>query len=212
MGGEIFLNKNYDSGIPGNPGTSIIINLKRPPVSGEDLGSGLDISDEVGEQALAKSSIAQSAGNEQEGKELPEHLRVLFVDDDAILRKLFSRSVRRVAPNWTMKEASNGESALQLIDEGHCFDLIFVDQYMASIDKQLLGTETILEMRAHGVTCRLFGLSANDLETEFIASGADGFVIKPFPTETDALKSELLRAVYGKRAYYAKKEDHATDH
>lgn len=201
MGGEIFLNKNYDSGIPGNPGTSIIINLKRPPVSGEDLGSGLDVSSEEGKPILASNSTA----DDLEKKELPEHLHVLFVDDDAILRKLFARSVRRVAPNWTMKEASNGESALQLVDEGHDFDIIFVDQYMASIDKQLLGTETILEMRAHGVTCRLFGLSANDLETEFIASGADGFVIKPFPTETDALKSELLRAVYGKRAYHSKK-------
>ena len=74
---------------------------------------------------------------------------------------------------------------------------------MASIEKQLLGTETILEMRAIGCESRLFGLSANDLEAEFIAAGADGFVIKPFPTETDALKAELLRAYFGKRAYYA---------
>lgn len=76
-------------------------------------------------------------------------------------------------------------------------------RYMASIEKQLLGTETILEMRALGFEGRLFGLSANDLEAEFIAAGADGFVIKPFPTETDALKHELLRAYFGKRAYYA---------
>ena len=76
---------------------------------------------------------------------------------------------------------------------------------MASIEKQLLGTETILEMRARGCESRLFGLSANDLEAEFIAAGADGFVIKPFPTETDALKLELLRAYYGKRAYYGRR-------
>ena len=199
MGGDIYLDKNYDSGIPGNPGASIIINLRRPQVFDEDLGSGLDASGVEGGTTLTN-------GNERDDEtELPDHMNVLFVDDDAILRKLFSRSVKRVAPNWTMKEASNGESALQLLDKGHRFDLIFVDQYMASIDKQMLGTETILEMRAQGVTCRLFGLSANDLEDEFIASGADGFVIKPFPTETDALKSELLRAVYGKRAYYAKR-------
>lgn len=207
MGGDIYLDKNYDSGVPGNPGASIIINLRRPPVLGEDLGSGvLEASGEEGGPTLTSSSVAQNTGNEKDDeRELPEHLNVLFVDDDAILRKLFARSVRRAAPNWTMKEASNGESALQLLDQGDTFDLIFVDQYMASIDKQMLGTETILEMRAQGVTSRLFGLSANDLEDEFIAAGADGFVIKPFPTETDALKRELLRAVYGKRAYYAKR-------
>jgi hypothetical protein len=33
-------------------------------------------------------------------KELPEKLSILFVDDDPILRKLFSRMVKNVAPNW----------------------------------------------------------------------------------------------------------------
>lgn len=202
MGGEIYLNKDYDSGIPGNPGASIIINLKKPPISDEDLANR-EIAEEVS-SVMAKRNVSfGSADNTNpEDLELPENLNVLFVDDDAILRKLFSRSIKRVAPGWTMKEASNGESALQLLDEGLNFDLIFVDQYMASIDKQLLGTETVLEMRVRGATCRLFGLSANDLEAEFIAAGADGFVINPFPTETEGLRAELLRAWYGKRGAY----------
>ena len=134
LGGEIFLDKEYDSGIPGNPGTSIIINLKRPPVSDDDLAEGLE-EDNSAEGTMARSERL-GIGNSQlsderslwEGKELPDHLNVLFVDDDAILRKLFARSVKRVAPNWTMREASNGESALQLLDQGMKFDLIFVDQ------------------------------------------------------------------------------------
>ncbi|CAB9497110.1 respiration control sensor protein ArcB [Seminavis robusta] len=206
MGGEIYLNKSYNSGVPGNPGTSIEINLKRPPVSGEDVGHDLESGDESGAAATFASSMSNSQASQDFSKqELPETLQVLFVDDDNVLRKLFARSVKRVAPGWTMREASNGESALQLLDQGLKFDLIFVDQYMASIEKQLLGTETVLEMRAQGENCRLFGLSANDLEAEFIAAGADGFIIKPFPTENQALKQELLKAVYGKRAYYAKR-------
>ena len=199
------MDQNYDSGVPGNPGTSIIINLKKPPLTGDDVGKGLEADGYVGACPTLMSNSQYTDEADLEHDELPENLNVLFVDDDAILRKLFSRSVKRVCPTWSMREASNGESALHLLDEGLAFDLIFVDQYMASIDKQMLGTETILEMRAQGVACRLFGLSANDLEAEFIAAGADGFVIKPFPTETDALKRELLQAYYGKRAYYAKK-------
>lgn len=206
MGGEIYLDKSYNSGIPGCPGTSIIINLRRPPVSGEDLGKDVDGNGAGGGTSTSMTTDSAPLFTDNAGVEydnLPDNLNVLFVDDDAILRKLFSRSVKRTCPTWTMQEASNGESALQLLDSGMKFDLIFVDQYMASIDKQMLGTETILEMRAQGLACRLFGLSANDLESEFIAAGADGFVMKPFPTETDALKVELLRAYYGKRAYYA---------
>lgn len=67
--------------------------------------------------------------------ELPENLSLLFVDDDAILRRLFSRTVNRVAPTWKIREAASGEAALRLVEEnnGICpFDLIFMDMYMVS--------------------------------------------------------------------------------
>jgi CheY-like chemotaxis protein len=67
---------------------------------------------------------------------LPHNLSVLFVDDDPILRKLFSRKLKTVAPDWTVREAANGETALVLV-ERHSFDLIFMDQYMASVEKQV---------------------------------------------------------------------------
>jgi len=42
--------------------------------------------------------------------ELPEGLSVLFVDDDAVLRKLFMRAVKKVAPDtWKIRDASSGE-------------------------------------------------------------------------------------------------------
>jgi response regulator of citrate/malate metabolism len=52
-----------------------------------------------------------------------------FVDDDAMLRKMFSRVLKSVAPTWTILEASNGETALCIVED-EVFDLIFVDQYM----------------------------------------------------------------------------------
>lgn len=50
---------------------------------------------------------------------------------------------------------------------------------MASVDKQLLGTETIRELRSKGVTSIMCGLSANDLEKPFLDAGADSFMMKP---------------------------------
>ena len=111
---------------------------------------------------------------------------------DPVLRKLFARSVKLVAPSWSMREASSGETALKLV-ETEQFDLIFMDFYMASTVKQLLGTEAIMMLRSRGVTSLICGLSANDKEVEFLAAGANAFTFKPFPCEKSALRRELQR-------------------
>jgi CheY-like chemotaxis protein len=103
--------------------------------------------------------------------------------------------VRTVAPSWTIREAANGETALRLVDKEK-FDLIFMDMYMASVEKQLLGTETVKVLRNKGVDCRICGLSANDKETEFLEAGADVFTFKPFPCEARALTQELCRVLF----------------
>ena len=70
-----------------------------------------------------------------------------------------------------------------------------MDQYMASVEKQLLGTETVHAMRAKGVKSCICGLSANDMEGAFLAAGADAFIQKPFPCEPTALAKELGRVI-----------------
>jgi hypothetical protein len=67
---------------------------------------------------------------------------------------------------------------------------------MASVEKSLLGTETVVELRRHGVKSRICGLSANDLEKEFLDAGANTFLMKPFPTDAKMLTQELFRALY----------------
>ena len=64
---------------------------------------------------------------------------------------------------------------------------------MASIEKQLLGTETVRALRSRGVNSMICGLSANDLEEQFVQAGANYFLFKPFPCEKDALSAELVR-------------------
>jgi CheY-like chemotaxis protein len=188
MGGTIRLDETYDSGVPGCPGTRFIVDLKRPPTEFDsEMESYVHDNAEYSNGVL---HIGESALVECEA--LPGKLSALFVDDDPILRKLFARTVRTVAPDWQIREASSGEAALRLVAIEK-FDVIFCDMYMASVEKSLLGTETVELMRKKGVKCRICGLSANDKEKEFLEAGADCFTLKPFPCERNALTRELCR-------------------
>ena len=220
MDGEILLDEEYDSGVEGCPGSRFMIRFHEKPTMSDDLitealdketmkSKGHVVYD--GRQSTASlSESSSSVGSDGNATpdcpstltkvveivpELPKTLKVLFVDDDFILRKLFIRTIRRVAPDWTVREAANGETALQLV-ESETFDLVFMDQYMASVEKQLLGTETVKAMRSKDVQSIICGLSANDMEKEFLQAGANAFMMKPFPCENAALEAELIRIVY----------------
>ena len=222
--------------------TTLSFNENTPDLNAETtIDRRLNSSDDTKEEEQLSTKEANSAGHnvavaENTGKkerknsvekqqhkflltELPENLSVLFVDDDMIVRKLFSRTLKKLNPSWTLQEASNGETAIEIItsamqqlddrvdlkqsdeeensssfDDYNGFDLIFMDQYMASVQKQLLGTETVRAIRAKGIhTPIICGLSANDVEDAFLHAGSDAFMFKPFPCKQDVLKKELLR-------------------
>jgi CheY-like chemotaxis protein len=77
--------------------------------------------------------------------------------------------------------------------------LIFMDQHMASTEKQLLGTETVRALRAKGFKNTICGLSANDIEQSFISAGADCFVLKPIPCDRSKLVGVLGRILSSDR-------------
>jgi CheY-like chemotaxis protein len=199
MGGEISLDNDYDSGVPGCIGTRIVVDLITEPIDSNHLheydSSWHELDHEADSGETAGLTLSEDEESFRPEQTLPEKLSVLFVDDDAILRKLFMRTVLTVAPHWDIREASNGETALRLVDSHH-FDLIFMDMYMASVQKQLLGTEAVKALRAKGVTCRICGLSANDKGKEFLKAGADAFTYKPFPCAPRPLTNELCRILY----------------
>lgn len=209
MGAEIWFDETYDSGIDGCPGTRFVVDLKKPSLQFEDKhlesadarssGRAL-VSDDSGAARGSVEKIgiesAQTATQDSEEHILPDALSVLFVDDDFVLRKLFIRAVKKVAPEWHVQEAANGETALRIIDEGTNFDLIFMDQYMASVEKQLLGTEATRALRSRGVSSKICGLSANDTEEAFVEAGANAFMMKPFPCDKRGMTRELLRVLY----------------
>ncbi|GAX12250.1 hypothetical protein FisN_1Hh181 [Fistulifera solaris] len=192
MGGEISLDESFTSGYKDHPGTRFVVNLRQPPLNPETI-------------AYQPEEASDRSPHPELTSELPEKISVLFVDDDPILRKLFTRTAKTVAPGWSFREASNGETALNLVETEH-FDLIFMDMYMANVEKQLLGTETVVALRKKGVDCRICGLSANDKESEFLEAGADVFTFKPFPCESRALTQELCRVLYSNSNYRSKGE------
>jgi signal transduction histidine kinase/CheY-like chemotaxis protein len=185
--GDIWLDETYDSGVNASPGARFVIRLNTPLLASEAI--------------LQSSTTGGTSSNEEfiqseddrigtKVVELPDNLSVLFVDDDLVLRKLFSRSVTKAAPTWKVQEAANGETALRLVDS-ESYDLIFMDQHMASTEKQLLGTETVRALRAKGFKNTICGLSANDIERSFISAGADCFILKPIPCERSKLEGVL---------------------
>ena len=127
-------------------------------------------------------------------KELPESMNLLFVDDDKIARKLFARTIKKMNPNWVVKDAASGENALELLKgTDMTFDLIFMDYIMGTDDTQLLGDATVALVRKEGIKSKICGMSANDVEDQFRDSGADGFIFKPLPFRPQPLTGELLR-------------------
>jgi len=213
MNGSIELDNDYDSGIPGCPGAKFDIFVSCQPVAMDVVSDGtVDISSEfhshsggdpeisrVGEDNPVDGATTTPKDEEEQEAKLPKELRVLFVDDDLILRKLFIRTLKRTQPDWQIKEASNGETAVAMVQQEE-FDLIFLDQYMTSVEKQLLGTETTRLMRSQGITSTICGLSANDMESAFAAAGANAFMMKPFPCKPKIMHAELFRILKSSNA------------
>lgn len=223
MNGRIYLDETYESGVAGCPGTRFVIDLNIPPCNPADLDNSVlsDVqedtdneNDDIGRRIgtfTASNDVPRSDTKDDEtgvqGRsnnlsypdELPKEMTVLFVDDDVIVRKLFRRSVQKIVPTWIVHEASNGETAIQLATEEKIhFDLMFIDMYMASSVKQLLGTETVMELRAKGVDSIVCGFSGNDMEEQFLEAKADCFMLKPFPCQADQLEKELKRVVFSR--------------
>ncbi|GKY92174.1 hypothetical protein MPSEU_000188700 [Mayamaea pseudoterrestris] len=207
--GEIYLDETYDSGIADSSGARFVVALAGPSNTPWELHRAMtetnfvDVKNTKITADTDDMDTSDSCSLPEADDSLPAVVSVLFVDDDFILRKLFVRSVRRCRPDWIVCEAASGEAAIQLIedktDKHQPFNLIFLDQYMASTQKQLLGTETARLLRAKGNESVICGLSANDIAPQFMDAGADCFMMKPLPCETKELATALRRILASRR-------------
>ena len=86
---------------------------------------------------LDQSNTSSVDGSQRaEVVSMDKPMKVLFVDDDRVLRKLGTRALARTMPRWTVREAASGETACRILEKEK-FDILFVDSYMAAATRVL---------------------------------------------------------------------------
>lgn len=109
--------------------------------------------------------------------EVPQHVRILVVDDDELNGQLISRQLKN--RGYIVVGATHGEQAIQrLTDEP--VDLVLLDVNMPGMS----GTDVLKYIRANAATRTLpviMVTAAHDVETmlECIDQGVDGYITKP---------------------------------
>ena len=102
--------------------------------------------------------------------------KVLLVDDDSFMRRLFESQVKTLGCN--VVTAKNGEEAVKMIPEQKP-DLVLMDIVMPGMD----GFETCIWMRRlpemKGIPVVLFTALGRDAKERSFAAGAVGFLHKP---------------------------------
>ncbi|MBN8208035.1 response regulator transcription factor [Bacillus sp. NTK071] len=115
--------------------------------------------------------------------------RILVVDDEERIRKLLRMYLER--ENYEIKEAENGEEALEIATEDD-FDLILLDLMLPGMD----GIEVCQQMREQKATPVIM-LTAKGEEANRVQGfevGADDYITKPFsPREVVLRVKALLR-------------------
>lgn len=123
---------------------------------------------------------------------LPQGLRLLLVDDNAINRKVARMMLS--PEGMAITEAANGREALDLLAQ-HPFDLVLLDVHMPVMD----GMEAIAHIRAssepwHSVP--VIALTADAMsgdEARLLAAGMDGYTSKPI--DQNAMINEIHRVL-----------------
>ncbi len=117
--------------------------------------------------------------------------RVLIVDDEADIRELIAKYLKKEA--MAVAEAENGLKALALLERSE-FDLVILDLMMKELD----GFETLKRIREKNQALHVMIVSAREEDYDKILGlglGADDYLTKPFsPGELVArVKSQIRR-------------------
>ncbi|MCK2157820.1 MULTISPECIES: response regulator transcription factor [Exiguobacterium] len=120
---------------------------------------------------------------------MSEEARILVVDDEERIRRLLKMYLER--ENFTIEEADNGETALEMALETE-YDVILLDLMMPKLD----GMQVCEELRKTKAT-PIVMLTAKGEETNRVHGfemGADDYIVKPFsPREVVLRVKAILR-------------------
>ena len=117
-------------------------------------------------------------------------LKLLLVDDSAVMRKMISRSLRQAGFEIdAMSEAGNGIEGLEVLKAGDV-DLVLCDWNMPEMN----GVDIVREVRKDSKLpiIMLTTESSTEKVTEAMTAGADGFITKPFTPDKLSSKIQLV--------------------
>ncbi len=118
-------------------------------------------------------------------------MKVLVVDDSGVIRKIISRALGELGIN-DVKEAGDGQQALDIFGDGSAFDLVITDWNMPVMN----GLELVRTIRATGSRVPIMMVTTKSERgnvLEAIQAGINDYVIKPF--ERENLREKLDRLV-----------------
>lgn len=109
-------------------------------------------------------------------------LKLLVVEDHALVREGLVRLLGQLEEGLTIVEASNGEDAMLLLEEDDEFDLVLLDLAMPGMD----GFACLNELRERHPAIPVAVVSAYDDQpsvTRVLNNGASGFIPKAYSGE-----------------------------
>lgn len=120
----------------------------------------------------------------------PAHIRILHVEDEPQISDAARGALS--AEKWEVEVCTDGDSALRKLTSNEHYDVVIVDSSLSGV------TGLELAQRARKITHRrrtpILMLSSDDLETEALSAGVDGFLKKSDQlTELAPTVARLLR-------------------
>ncbi len=108
-------------------------------------------------------------------------LRILMVEDDEAVRETQKRLLENDPHIAVVGEVASGEEALKFLEITKV-DVVTTDLLLPGMS----GLETITQIKAQFPAVKVVVLSAygGDLMERSVQAGADGYVLKPYATET----------------------------
>lgn len=189
MKGKLYLNKEYNTGIPHRPGAQFVVKL---PHQKKYHAAPAAVISKTTETVAQQSSLTEARDLHFTSKtKFRGKFNVLVVDDDKIGQKMLVRRFGNSFPEANVQCALSGEIAVEMA-KGTVFDLITMDHYM-KVD-EMNGTETIQSLRTNGVEATIVGISGNAKHVEHMGAGANDFFQKPVPPN-DVLFARLAKAL-----------------
>jgi DNA-binding NarL/FixJ family response regulator len=119
---------------------------------------------------------------------MPNSIRILIVDDHAVVRKGLAMVLRLESDLEVVGEAENGRTGLELAKSLQP-DIVLVDLVMPEMDGQEM-TLLLRKSHPHIKVIMLTGTDVDDRVYDLVAAGIEGYVLKNIDP------GELIRAIH----------------